>query len=182
MITTAQAKALGLSSPSSAIDGYVSLSGGIPFDYGQIGAANNYDAIGAFEHEITEVMGRVGFVGTGANVAYSSLDLYRYTSTNNANPSAGTPIRDTTQLSGNTQYFSIDGGQTNLGGFNPAFGVGADYADWGPAMGTDPFGSLWPSTVQHMSGNDMIVMAAIGWNMTNQGQQVAQTAASYALV
>lgn len=36
------------------------------------------------------------WAGIGANT-YTTLDMYRYTSTNNANPSAGTPVRAPTQ-------------------------------------------------------------------------------------
>jgi hypothetical protein len=33
-----------------------------------------------------------------------------------------------------------------------------------------------------MSGNDVIAMTAIGWNMSSRGLTLAQTATTYALV
>jgi hypothetical protein len=181
-VSTAEAKALGLSGASSHLDGFVGLSSALTFDFRQGAAGGKYDAIGAFQHEFTEVMGRTGSVGAwqGAGV-YTALDLFRYTSTNNSNPSAGTPIRALTQQSGNVAYFSIDGGQTNLGGFNASTGS-ADYGDWNTTMGNDPFGFGRTGVVQAMSGNDAVVMAALGWNMTSKGATLAQTAVTYALV
>jgi len=181
-ISTAEAKALGLIGASNALDGYVGLSAALPFEYNQAAAAGKYDAVGIFQHELTEVMGRTGSVGAAFGPGiYTALDLYRYTSTNNANPSNGTPIRSLTQQAGNTSYFSIDGGKTNLGDYNPSNG-GVDYADWNANMGNDPFGYATNGVVQKMSGNDVIEMAAIGWNMTSQGITAAQAAATYAAV
>src|SRR5262249_31179695 len=102
-LTTANAKALGLAGASSNLDGYVSISSAIPFEFNQIASSGKYDAIGALQHEFTEVMGRIGSVGAslGSGV-YTPLDLFRYTSTNNANPSSGTPVRALTQQGPNT--------------------------------------------------------------------------------
>jgi hypothetical protein len=82
--------------------------------------SNQYDAVGAFDHEISEIMGRIGSVGSvyGSKM-YTPLDLFRYTS-------AG--VRDTT-IGPTSPYFSIDGGVTNLGTYNnPA--TGGDASDW----------------------------------------------------
>jgi hypothetical protein len=127
-------------------------------------------------------MGRVGSVGAalGAGV-YTALDLFRYTSTNNADPSAGTPERALTPQGANTDYFSIDGGQTNLGDYNPS-NSSVDYADWSTNMGTDPFGDAFPGVTQPMSGNDAIEVAAIGWDLTSRGTTLAAEATDKALV
>jgi hypothetical protein len=181
-VSRAQQKALGLSGASSALDGFVGLSKAIPFEFNQTATTGKFDAIGALQHEFTEVMGRTGSVGAAfGNNVYTTLDLYRYTSTNNADPSQGTPIRALSQQSGNTQYFSINGGTTNLGGYNPSTGS-ADYADWNITMGGDPFGFAQSGITQAMTGNGMIEMAAIGWNLTSRGVTMAQAAAAYALV
>jgi hypothetical protein len=131
---------------------------------------------------MTEAMGRTGSVGAwfGAGV-YTALDLFRYTSTDNVNPQNGTPIRALTQQSGDVAYFSIDGGATNLGGFNASDGS-LDYGDWNGTMVNDPFGFSSSGVVEKMSGNDIVVMAAIGWNMTPSGVTAAQAAKAYALV
>jgi hypothetical protein len=181
-ITTAEAKALGINGASANLDGYIGLSSAIPFEFNQNAVAGKYDAIGAIQHEFSEVMGRISSVGAGLGPnVYTPLDLFRYTSTNNADPSAGTPIRALTQQSGNVQYFSINNGNPNLGGFNSSTGA-ADYGDWNATMGTDPFGFSFSGVTEPLSGNDVVVMAALGWNPTAQGVTHAQAAATYALV
>ena len=181
-VSAAQAKALGLAGSSSQPDGYVGLSSALSFEYNQTAITGKYDAIGAFQHEFTEVMGRVGSVGADlGHGVYTALDLFRYTSTNNADPTAGTPERALTQQSGNTSYFSIDGGTVNLGDYNPSIGP-ADYADWNTNMGTNSFGDAFTGVIQKMSGNDVTEMAAIGWNMTSRATALADTATTYAEV
>ena len=181
-VTTAQAKALGLMDANSSLDGYVSLSSALSFQYNQTAAGGKFDAIGAAQHEFTEVMGRIASVGAGVGSGvYTALDLFRYTSTNNAHPESGSPVRALSQQSGDVAYFSIDGGATNLGGFNPSNGS-SDYGDWSSSMTNDPFGNSNPGVVERMSGNDVVEMAAIGWNMTSRGATRAQDATTYALV
>ena len=165
------------------LDGYVGLSSAIPFEFDQTAVSGKYDAIGALQHEFSEIMGRTASVGAAAGTnVYTALDLYRYTSTNNANPAAGTPIRALSQQSGNVAYFSIDGGATNLGGFNQSVGTGVDYGDLNTTVGNDPFGFSYTGVVQPLTGNDIVTMAALGWNPTAHGVTHAQAAATYALV
>jgi hypothetical protein len=135
------------------------------------------------QHELTEDMGRVGSVGALiGNGVYTPLDLFRYTSTDNADPADGTPERALTQQGPGTDYFSINGGTTNLGDYNPS-DSSVDYADWDASkMGTDPFGDAFPGVTQPMSGNDAIEVAAIGWDLTSKGDTLAQTATDKALV
>ena len=61
-VTYAQAMAWGLREPGSAVDGYLGLSSSLDYDYDPKGAIgrNQYDAVGAIEHELSEIMGRVG--------------------------------------------------------------------------------------------------------------------------
>jgi hypothetical protein len=182
-ISTANAKGLGLSGASSSIDGYVGTSSALSFEYNQTASGGKYDAIAALQHEMTEVMGRVGSVGAfiGGGV-YTPLDLFRYTSTNNANPSQGAPERALTQQGAGTDYFSINGGSTNFGDYNASNGS-EDYSDWDAnTMGTDPFGDAFSGVTQPMSGGDAIQMAAIGWNLTSTGLALAQAATIKALV
>ncbi len=49
-------------------------------------------------------------------------------------------------------------------------------------MGADPFGFSFSGVTEPLSGNDVVVMAALGWNPTAQGVTHAQAAATYALV
>ncbi len=127
-------------------------------------------------------MGRVGSVGAviGQDV-YTPLDLFRYTSTDNADPADGTPERALTQQGPDTDYFSINGGATDLGDYNPSDST-VDYADWNSNMVNDPFGDANPGVTEPMSGNDVIEVAAIGWNLTAKGIALAQTAQTHALV
>lgn len=181
-LSTAEAKGLGLTGASSHLDGYVGASSAISFAFNQTASTGKFDAIGVLQHEFAEIMGRVGSVGAavGAGV-YTPLDLFRYTSTNNANPSAGTPVRALMQQGANTDYFSLDGGNTNLGDYNPSNST-VDYADWSASMGADPFGYAQPGITQPMSGNDAIELAAIGWDLTANGTTLAQSATNKPLV
>ena len=68
-------------------------------------------------------MGQIALLGTpldGLSHTYSALDLFRYSS-----PGA----RQLT--AGNTAYFSLDGGNTDLNNFNTL--SGEDTGDWGRA-------------------------------------------------
>ncbi|MFZ3361276.1 MAG: NF038122 family metalloprotease [Xanthobacteraceae bacterium] len=182
-VNSANAKALGLLGASSTLDGYIGVSSALPFEYNQTASSGNYDAIAMVQHELTEDMGRVGSVGAViGNGVYTPLDLFRYTSTDNADPADGTPERALTQQGPNTDYFSINGGVTNLGDYN-ASNSSADYADWNAnTMGSDPFGDAFAGVTQPMSGNDAIEVAAIGWDLTAKGTTLAQSATDKTLV
>ncbi len=67
--------------------------------------SGEYDVVGAMEHEISEVMGRV--VSYAAGPDDTPLDLFRYSS-------AGTLAASGTTAS----YFSINGGTADLAAFN----------------------------------------------------------------
>ena len=170
LVNTAQEKALGLMSPTaSGIDGYIGLSSALPMDYAQSGGAGKYDAVGAMEHEISEVLGRTGSVGRafGPNV-YTSLDLFRYKPANGATPAA----RAVTP-GGANDFFSIDGGVTNLGNFNSTNG-GDDYADWNARELGDAYGFGQAGVTAATPARDFIVMAAIGYNLTARGLAAAR--------
>lgn len=169
-INTAQEKALGLMSPTAtAIDGYIGLSSVLSMDYAQSGAAGKYDAVGAMKHEISEVLGRTGSVGRafGLNV-YTSLDLFRY----KAGAGSGPAVRSVTP-GGANDFFSIDGGQTNLGNFNTTNGSD-DYADWNAQEHGDAYGFGQPGVRAETPARDLIVMAAIGYNFTARGLAAAR--------
>ncbi len=139
-VSEAQLKAWGLpyvAPPGSTNtqDGVVTLGNSVSWDFDPASRAalNEYDAVAALEHEISEVMGRVGIDGTG-NVAYNlnnntytALDLFRYTTT-----ASGTIQRTLTPGPGS---FSIDG-KTLLQTFNdPTIllhgqAQGGDLGDW----------------------------------------------------
>ncbi len=151
------------------------------FEFNQTASNGKYDAIGALQHEFTEVMGHVGSVGVavGAGV-YTPLDLFRSPSTNNANPSSGTPERALTQQGANTGYFSIDGG-------TPIWATTIRRtARWITPIGA----ATWALTLRRRQcehnasdvGNDAIELASIGWDLTSNGTTLAQSATNKPLV
>jgi hypothetical protein len=81
-------------------------------------------SISEIEHEINEILGGGGqgsqLIASGVTGSYGGLDLYRYSA-------AGTP--SFTNSSSATAYFSVNGGVTNIVGFNQV-GGGSDYGDF----------------------------------------------------
>jgi hypothetical protein len=146
-ITQAQSRMLGLGS-ASGFDATVTLSTAQPLDYTRPTPAYNgsnleYDAIGAIEHELDEVLGGGG-AGSTLNARgsscltnpsgfscnkYGSLDLYRYSAPNTPSFTFATGITA-------SSFFSINGGVTNIVGFNQNRGLAVanwgDFGDWGP--------------------------------------------------
>jgi len=172
-VTSAEAKTLGLiGGASTAIDGYIGLGSAYSMDYatnvaGNKIGSNQFDAIAIAEHEISEVMGRIGSEGAlvGKNI-YTPLDLFRY---------AGNGVRDLTPTAG---YFSVNGGATNLDGYNnPA--NGGDSADWaaiGATIGNsyDAYDAFTdPGLAGIVSPSDVIEDAALGYKLTSAGVAAA---------
>jgi len=174
-VSSAEQKALGLSSATgSALDGYVSLSRSTQFAFNGAPQGQQVDAIGAFMHEMTEVLGRVGSVGKAVgNGIYTPLDLFRYQSTN-ANGATGT--QRATAAGGQADFFSINGGQTNLGVYNSTTGA-ADYSDWSTRERGDPFGEATHGAMP-LTGRDAIELVAIGYKLTASGKTLASMAQS----
>jgi hypothetical protein len=160
LVTSAEAKALGLIASNSGVDGYVGFSSSLPFSYADnvTPPSNENYFIGVVEHEITEDMGRVSLVNDGPNY-YSVMDLYRWSSPG---------VRDT--ATGGAGYFSINDGTTNLGTWNNQTSNG-DLGDWypsGPAPnGDDAFNDYSSSGVINIvSQNDITLMEALGYTGT----------------
>ncbi len=159
-IARAEAKALGLlaGTDHSVVDGYVGLSNSasFTFDPNNRAVSGEVDAIGAFEHEITEVMGRVGALGQhdGTNV-YTPIDLFRYAS-------AG--VR---QLVYGPGYFSIDG-QTLLTPYNDP-SSGGDAVDWYPALVGDSFGDGYSGVASLAGATDLEEMNVLGYDVAFAG-------------
>jgi hypothetical protein len=155
-VTAAEAKTFGqINGYGTATDGYVGLSSAYTFFYNGQAVAGEYDAIGAFEHELSEVMGRVGSVGAmfGSNV-YTPLDLFRYSSYG---------VRDLTAGPG---YFSVDGGKTSLATYNNPLN-GGDAADWITSLVGDSYGAGYAGVQAALSPTDIIETSVTGYNMTS---------------
>jgi FG-GAP-like repeat len=161
-VATGEAKAIGLSGPSSGTDGFVGFaSTGVTWTYnttnGGSVAPGTYDFFGVAAHEITEVLGRDLFVGNQDNQgigpnSYTPLDLFHYSSNG---------VRD---FKGTTAgYFSLDGGNTNLDNFNT--NPGGDFGDWANSAGNDAFLAFSSSGVPNpVSSADIAEMAALGYD------------------
>lgn len=161
-VATAEAKALGLTGASSATDGSVGFDSSSTFFFNQSApVAGEYDFIGVAEHEISEVLGRDLYVGSGE---YSPMDLFRFSAAN------------TRQLTtGNPSYFSIDNGTTDLQDWNN-FATGSpqgdlgDWATFGEPVNSrntpnDPFNQAGaPGVVNSATAVDTEVMNVIGYN------------------
>lgn len=169
-VATAEAKALGFTNPiSSAVDG--SIGFGSSWSYSTSPAKigpGQFDLQAVAQHEITEVMGRLGIEGqsVGGVSAYAPLDLFNFSAPGSL------------ELAGNGGYFSTDGGHTNLGAYNNAAVNGGDIADWAsiisPAQsgtitgtsGYDAFDAFMPPGAPgEITSSDIAEMAALGYTI-----------------
>ena len=118
--------------------------------------SGQHDAIGAFEHEISEVMGRVGSLGqhNGSGV-YTPIDLFRYSSVG---------VR---QLVYGPGYFSING-QTLLTEYNDP-NDGADAVDWIPGLQGDSYGGNTTGVASLVGATDLEEMNVLGYDVAFAG-------------
>jgi hypothetical protein len=155
-VATAEAKALGLLGASSSLDGSIGFSNASNiFDYNNSDGvtAGQYDFYGVVAHEISEVLGR--FVPGGSS--YTPLSLFDFSAAGVRDMSGAQP-----------GYFSINGGTTNLDGFNS--NPGGDLGDWGSTAGNDAFLAFAKSgVVLPVTQTDLTVLDAIGWNLAASG-------------
>jgi hypothetical protein len=146
---------LGLSSYAPATDDTVTLNSSYGWSFGQ-------DVTSTVEHEISEgVMGRVGGLGDD-NYAWSTMDLFRYSS-------AG--VRDLTDgRDGKTTYFSANGSTLSSLSFNNEYnssGVQTNVGDTADFTQNDVYGTGYPGETVTLSQTDLAIMAALGWTASN---------------
>jgi hypothetical protein len=168
-VTNAEAKALGLmSGTATGVDGWIGLGNSSSITYslgGPAGGSGKYDAVAIAEHEIGEVMGRIGMEGemVKGHPTYTVLDLFNFSSPG------------VLELSANGGYFSIDNGVTSLGNFNNAAANGGDIADWSSnskpsTHNYDAYDAFtYPGYHGVITARDVIETAALGYDLTPTG-------------
>lgn len=159
-MSTAEAKSLGLLAGNDAgVDGIYTFNSTDTYTYDpanrQVSGA--FDFIGVTEHEFSEIMGRIPGLGFNqGGVTFLPFDLGRFT---------GAGVRNFVDANG--VYFSVDGGTTNLHGFNFANGSGSDPQDWDASVATDPFNAFTSANQGHsISSEDVKVLDTLGFNLT----------------
>jgi VCBS repeat-containing protein len=156
---SAEARALGLYSSNSGVDGWVgfdSSPGVFSYSINSAPPSGEYYFVGVVEHEFTEVMGRASFLDSAPNY-YGLIDLYRYSAPGARQLGTGAP-----------SYFSVDGGNTNLDNWNNfQTGNNGDLADWAPSAGHDALDdNSNPGVINAFTATDITLMEALGWTTT----------------
>jgi hypothetical protein len=153
LVATAEAKALGLQSNGTQVDGAIGISSSASFSYNENSpTAGAYDLFGVVAHEISEVMGRFSEVSSTLGSTLAPLDLFRYSA-------AGTH-----QYTTGSAYFSTDNGVTNQGNFNT--NSTGDSGDWASSVGPDSFLAFSSSGVANtVTSRDVNLLNALGYNV-----------------
>ena len=173
-LAPAEASVLGLNTTGFDLGGSVGIDSSAPWFWSQMHPAPSpaQDAVGVFEHEISEVLGRSAQSGTANQ--YTLLDLFRYTAAG-GNPSAaiGTAAGARAEpfqagYDPNTQtYFSYDGTTVTLPfETGPAVNAGADVADWSSAAGDDAFADAVVDGKAHViTATDLQLLNVMGFSI-----------------
>ncbi len=177
-ITRANAKALGIINASdTGTDASIGFSSTFGFDFNAGDGLTGFDFVGIAAHEIGHALGFVSGVdivditsGVGPSApfninnlrVFSVLDLFRYSS---ASLAQGAGVLDLS--TGDTPYFSIDGGFTNLATFSTGNynGDGRQASHWKDNLGLgimDP--TVAPSEFLQVSTLDQRAFDVIGWD------------------
>src|ERR1700731_2252593 len=160
VLSTAEAKALGVTQDDFSNDGTFTFGGGFSYTYDPANRAvpGKIDFIGVAMHEFSEIMGRIPLMGQNLTGSpdYMLMDLFHYT---------GAGVRGLNNGAGRS--FSIDNGTTLLKAFNSPNGNGSDPQDW--ASGTnDSFNAFATSGVKEdLTAVDLRVMDVIGYDFAS---------------
>ena len=125
--SSAGGRAIGLNTPPAMFadgsvasggpyDGIVTLNSSQVWNFSRPSGSGSYDAQRSTEHEIDEVLGLGSYLGNGGS-NLRPQDLYSWSSAGSRNIT-----------SSGTRFFSINGGNTNIVGFNQ--NSSGDYGDW----------------------------------------------------
>jgi hypothetical protein len=142
-------------------DGIVTLNSAKPFQFSRPVNGNNFDAQRITEHEIDEVMGLGSRIGDNTS-DLSPQDLFSWSSAGHRNIT-----------SSGTRYFSINGGVTNIVGFNQD--PDGDFGDWlsAPCPQANPYvQNAFSCTGQ---SSDIAATSPEGINLDVIGYDLTQT-------
>ncbi len=149
-VGSAEAQALGLGSLFSGAtgnDGTVGFGSSENWSYGSTVGSSQYDLIGVALHELTHALGRVNFSST---TTFDPLNLYTYAAPGSLQLVSGQP-----------DYFSVNGGITNLNNFDTV----GDTGDWASTVSGDSFGYGASGVQGKLTFTDLLVMEALGYKM-----------------
>ena len=161
-MNVALAKLLGFYASTTNNDGTVTLGSSVNWDFSPTNraVAGQLDAVGAIEHEISEVLGRDagsdGSLGLGSTP--TPLDFSRYSSVGTLDTSSS--------YAG--AYFSVDGQKMlQLMGEK-----GGDLADWGSGVSGDSFGYASSGKQGNVTAVDLQVLSALGYAIAPATAQI----------
>ena len=185
-INGGNAKALGLlSATNAALDALIQFNTAFSFDYNRSNgiAGNQMDFVGAAAHEIGHALGFVSVVddvdtvaGNAVDFLNTPMDFMRYSASSFAlgisDVSAG-PVAKFIYINGVTVPMSLganigDGQQASHFYVTGNLGMMAPTASYGQKLA--------------VSKNDLLVMDAIGWELTALGQSEIPEPSTYGLV
>ena len=152
------AKGLGLIASDAALDGTLTFGTTFAYSYDPLNRAQagKVDFIGVAYHEISEIMGSVSRLYSTGN-GNRPFDVFRFI------PPTPPGALSTLFTDANV-YFSVNGGATNLKGFN-ANGNGGDLGDWASGA-NDSFNAFSTTGVLNdLTPVDIRVMDVLGWNL-----------------
>jgi hypothetical protein len=167
--SSANGRAIGLNTPGvmnangtvggGTFDGIVTINSAKPFQFTRPPTSGNFDALRSTEHEMDEVLGFGSYLpGTGD---LRPQDLFSWLS-----PS----VRNITSVG--SRYFSIDGGNTNIVGFNQD--SNGDFGDW--LSGSCPQATPYVQNAFSCAGqsSDVTATSPEGINLDVIGYDLAQ--------
>jgi hypothetical protein len=139
-------------------DGFVALASryNFTFDPNNRSAPGLYDAVGVIEHEISEAIGRISYLGDSSyhgHTLYSPLDLFRY---------SGPGVH---QLSPGSGIFSVNGVDMLFAYNDPS--SGADAGDWNAAVHGDSFGFGQAGVAGIVSPTDLLELDVLGFQIAS---------------
>ncbi len=149
--------------PGGPYDGIVTLNSARPFQFSRPVNANSFDGQRIAEHEIDEVIGLGSRLGQNSN-DLRPQDLFSWSSAGHRNIT-----------SSGTRYFSINGGVTNIVGFNQDHT--GDFGDWlsAPCPQAHPypqnaFSCMGQSSDIAATSPEGINLDVIGYDLTQTSQ------------